>query len=100
MPQVAAPQKGAVLPSSAGICEFLGTWRYDATSTYQLSKAGPTGSLRFEELHDDGRLVSGVLEKQGPWLQGSLTFVDSQEECGMLRLRLLQGGLIISNLQP
>jgi len=58
------------------------------------------GSLRFEEWHDNGRLVSGVLEKQGPWLQGRLTFVDSQEDCGMLRLRLQGNMLIISNFQP
>jgi len=79
--------------------DLSGVWRYDGSFTYEICKDA-TDQWRFNEQHESGRWVSGILRLSGSWLQGILLFTDSLEECGAIRLyfsRDLQ--VIISNFK-
>lgn len=81
---------------------LAGTWRYHETACYQLS-ALSGGQWRFDERHDSGRTVSGILEPRGAWLKGALSYNDTSEECGTIRLRfgfIHDQGVICSNFRP
>lgn len=82
-----SPLRTVAGAAEAGFDEerLLGVWVYRDDSRYTVSR-GDRGRLRFNEKHSTGRIVSGFLRWQGPWLIGELDFNDG-EPLGQIRLR-------------
>lgn len=81
--------------------KLIGCWRYHPapTSTYQISKV--ESDLHFNEEHDSGRRVFGVLVPQDSWFRGALHYTDNSEECGTIRIRYdFAKDVIVSNFSP
>lgn len=77
---------------------IVGTWRYHETATYDVNRH-TEDQWRFYECHDSGREVIGLLQQHGQWIKGDLSFTDTAEECGTIRMRL-EDGIIRSNFRP